>query len=403
MGDVLIAGEAQRRPHVVYIFTVALSVGFVLDSIRYFEEAGFDISVISSPGEELDEAARLGATTYAVPMRRMPAPIADLRSLWTLYRLLRRIGPDITNVGTPKAALIGGLAAWLAGVPHRIYTVHGLRLETMQGFGRRVFGWMEWIACACAEEVLCVSASVRERIVDLKLVSPAKAKVLGRGSMMGIDVQRYAQTPESVEAAAALRCQLGIEPDALVIGFVGRLVQDKGVAELYDAFASIRDAFPAARLMLVGDYEPGDRVSAETGRRIERDSRVIAIGWQKDVAPYYAVMDIFVFPSHREGLGQVVLEAQASGVPVVATRATGVVDAVAENRTALLTAVGDAVALSRSLATLAGDPEMRSLFGEAGRAWVEEHFASVPAWQRLEAEYRQLLGRDASASRKGLA
>lgn len=380
-----------ERPRLVYIFTVALSVGFVLDSLQPLQQEGFEVFVISSPGAELDEAARRGAKTFAVPMQRTPSPLADLKSTWSLYRLLRRIRPDLINVGTPKAALVGGLAAALAGVPWRIYTAHGLRLETMRGLARRILWCTEWIACRCAHRVLCVSASLRERMVELKLVTRDKAIVLGHGSLTGIDTHKYALTTAQPLHRATLRQQLGFHASDLVIGFVGRFVRDKGIVELYQAFTAVAEEFPAARLLLVGTFEDSDPVPASVRQAMEQDTRVIWTGWQEDVAPYYRAMDVFAFPSHREGLGEVLLEAQAAGLPIAACGATGVVDAVVRDTTALLTPVSDVAALSNSLAILLGSRETRERFGKAGEAWVREHYSRELVSQRLSMYYCELL------------
>src|SRR5712692_2664121 len=123
------------KPRLVYVVTVSLNLTLIRGQLRYLREAGFDVMVVSGPGRELDDdAAREGAQTVAVPMAREIAPVQDLVSVWRLWRTIRRLRPHITNVSTPKAGLLGGLAAWLGGVPCRVYTLRGLRWETTTGF-----------------------------------------------------------------------------------------------------------------------------------------------------------------------------------------------------------------------------------------------------------------------------
>lgn len=225
--------EGDVKPKIAYVFTSSLSVTFILDSVQHFLQSGFDLCVIASSGEELKAASLAGAETFAVEMRRDPAPLYDLRCIWQLWRVLRHAAPDLTNVGTPKAGLLGGIAAVLARIPHRIYTVHGLRLETTRGAKRWLLWCTEWVSCRCAHEVLCVSASVCERVHKLRLVSPEKSKVLGRGSLSGVDVADDASSRNLGDSASRVREELGIPADAPVVGFVGRLTRDKGIQDLY--------------------------------------------------------------------------------------------------------------------------------------------------------------------------
>ncbi|MDQ2833582.1 MAG: glycosyltransferase family 4 protein [Acidobacteriota bacterium] len=394
--DHLTPTASRERTRVAYVFTVALSIGMIRGSVPHLIEQGFDVSVISSAGWELDAVRQEGATTYALEMKRHPSPAKDLWCVWALIRLFRRIRPDVTNVGTPKAGLLGGLAAVMARVPYRVYTLHGLRLETVRGPKRLLLWFFEWVACRCAHRVNCVSPTLLERARAMRLVSKRRSTVLGAGSLNGIHIEQYAATSEHQEATTLLRRKLRLSAGALVIGFVGRLTKDKGVGELYQAFVSIVEQFPEARLLLVGQYEEGDPVPAEVRLRIDQDRRVVVTGWLHTVHPYYRVMDVFGFPSHREGLPTVLLEAQASSVPIAATCATGMRDAMVDGETGFLTPVGDVPALTESLRTLLADKALRRKMGEAGQKFVAEKFGSVIVWQRLEAEYRRGLH-----SRKG--
>ena len=181
----------------------------------------------------------------------------DLISLWRLWLVIRRIRPDIVNVGTPKAGLLGGLAAFMAGVPHRIYTLHGLRLETAHGWKRAVLTSAERIACSCAHTVHCISPSLRRRAVELGVVGSDKAVILGPGTSRGIDVDLFRPTDQTRRNALSMRRGLGISEDAPVIGFVGRFTRDKGIPELYRAFSLLKEQRSNLRLLLVGRFRNG--------------------------------------------------------------------------------------------------------------------------------------------------
>jgi glycosyltransferase involved in cell wall biosynthesis len=378
-----------KRPRLVFIVTAAMSVVFFRGKIANLCSCGFDVSLISSPGPEQESIRAEGASIFDVPMNREISPLADLVSLWRLWRVLRRIRPDVTDSGTSKAGLLGGVAAVLAGVPHRIYTLHGLRLETTQGLKRKLLTIAERVACRCAHRVHCVSPSLCARAIGLGLVNPDKAVVVGPGTCNGVDVDCFHASLDARQKASDLRCRLGIHQDASVIGFVGRFTRDKGIPELYQAFISLREYHPNLRLLLVGDYEAGDPIAEDVRRAIEGNPEVIRVGFVPDAAPYYHLMNLCVLPTYREGFPGVPLEAQAAGKPVVTTRATGAIDSVLDRQTGFIVPVGDVNALSAAIDRLLGDPSLRKRMGEAGRVWVEAVFRREIVWAAYAQAYKQ--------------
>jgi glycosyltransferase involved in cell wall biosynthesis len=327
----------------------------------------------------------------AIPMRREISPLHDLLSLWRYYWLIKKLRPTLTDIGTPKAGLLGGVASWLSGVPCRIYTLSGLRLETTTGLKRILLSITERIACACAHRVICVSPSLRQRAIDLKLVSVDKSVVLGSGSIRGIDVERF--SPNVIQPAQKedLAKSLGISADAPVIGFIGRLTRDKGIRELLAAFSQVRVKWPRLRLLLVGDLEDGDPPEAIVRQQMETDPGIVRVGFVTETTPYYALMDVLVLPTYREGLGYVPLEAQACGIPVVTTSATGAIDSVVEGVTGFHVPVGNCEVLADRISQLLSDPELRSQMGQRGRERVIREFRHDVVGRALTEEYDRLL------------
>jgi glycosyltransferase involved in cell wall biosynthesis len=384
--------ELGARPCVLHIATSPLSLRLMRGQLTSLREAGFEVSVITSPGEGLDAAKHSeGIKIHPVSMAREVSPWKDLKSLVRLYRVVRRLRPSITNVGTPKAGLLGGIAAWLARVPCRFYTLRGLRCETARGLKLRILLLSERLACSCAHRVICVSESLRQKAIALGIVEPHRTLVLGAGSSNGVDFLQYSPTPILLQSAAKLRLELKIPPESQVVGFVGRLTRDKGIAELVKAFSRLRGTSRTLRLLLVGDFEEGDPLPKDVRREIETNSKIIRTGFVPEAAAYYHLMDVLALPTHREGFPNAVLEAQAAGKPVVGTRTTGVVDAVVDGVTGIMVPAGDAETLAKSLELLLTNKDLAAAKGRAGHERVRREFQQERIWGALAREYSALL------------
>jgi glycosyltransferase involved in cell wall biosynthesis len=379
-------------PRLVYVVTHPITANLLLrGQVAQMAAWGFDVTVISTPGPDLDVVReRESARVVSVPMRREISPARDAEALARLGRALRHLRPHIVNASTPKAGLLGMVAARALNVPVRIYLLRGLRGETATGITRRVLAVTERTAAACAHEVVCTSESLRQRFVGDGLASSQKTRVLGAGSSNGVDVARFAPATRAERVAA--RLELGIPADAFVIGFVGRLVADKGVSDLVEVFETLRRLRKDTRLLVVGD-ELADDQSAPEVRELRGNPAVTMTGRTTDTAPLYRAMDVLAFPSRREGFPNAPLEAAASGIPVVGYRVTGVVDAVLDGTTGRLLPDGDRAGFCRAVAEYADDVSTRERHGAAGRERAVEHFGRERVWQRWREYYTAMLAR----------
>jgi glycosyltransferase involved in cell wall biosynthesis len=373
---------------VLYLLTDEISSVLVRGQLSHLIGEGFDVTVAarrSDPGEPPEPGKwDDGVTVEHLPFVREPSPIADLRALWATIRLIRRLKPAIVNASTPKAGLLGMLAAWLCRVPVRVYVVRGFRFETATGWRRRLFRSLEWVAIRCANHVVFNSRSLLGVGEREGLITPGRGEVIGGGSGNGVNVSRFAD--DVLPTRGEARERFGLPAEATVVGFVGRFTRDKGIADLTQVFTSTLRQRPDVWLLLVGEFEDGDPVPADVRATIEHDERIVTVPWLDHPGVAYRAMDLLVFPSYREGLPNVPLEAQLCGVPVVGYAATGTVDAVAPG-SALVT-VGDVDALSGEIVAQVDAGIGRSSSERQEATWVVENFERARLWSGLVDRYR---------------
>jgi len=377
----------------VYITTLARTLeGFLQGQLSYMRERGFDVVVISAPSNGLRAVReRTGVATVPVPMEREISLLKDLVSLVRLYRVLRRLRPAIVNAGTPKAGLLGMIAARAAGVPVRIYFLLGLRLETTRGLKRFVLGASERCASALAHKVICGSESLRRQYLKLGYTTETKTFVPEKGSPDGLNYPDERRQQARVRAPA-LRTHLGIPDGAPVVGFVGRFTRDKGVPELLDAFGRILMSLPHTRLLMLGHFEDGDPIPQSYVERLHSHPSVVMAGWVPDPDPYYVLMDVVACPSHREGLAGPPLEAAAvAKIPSVGFQVTGTVDAICDGVTGTIVPLGDVASFACALEKYLTNDALRREHGEAAHEYVLRHFRSEKVREAIYGEYVRLL------------
>lgn len=358
----------ENKPRIIVGVTDDFSLRLLKGLPERMSQEGWDVHIVANGGQYADEYQSDKVTLHKIAMAREPSLFTDLRALRAWIALIKDLAPDIVFVGTPKASLLGMLGAWIRRVPHRIYHLRGLRLETIHGIPRIFYWSIEKFVLLMSTRTIAVSSSLRRKVICLKLTSPNKIVVLGPGSSNGVDTRHFKPSTNKTTRELA-----GLRQNVPVIGFVGRVTKDKGSEELAAASRILYDAGVEHQLLIVGPNE-GDQ-ALNTLSRYARETPPIYTGVVNDTAPYYALMDVLCLPTHREGFPNVVLEAGASGIATVTTHATGAVDSVVDGVTGRKVEVGDAAGLAEVLEYLLMNLPERQELGINARNHIEKHFA----------------------------
>lgn len=374
------------KKNVLHIITISFVINhFFGRQFQYLKsKTGNRYYLGCSPSSELDELApQLDYEPFPVPVLRSISPLADLNAIWKIYRFLKRNNIDTIVGHTPKGGMVSMLAGALAGTKSRIYFRHGIIYETSSGFKKFLLKNIDRLSGSLAHKVVCVSNSVKQRSIDDNLNTPSKNIILGLGTCNGIDTDiKFNPDHYTDDEVKRLREQHNIKENDFVIGYVGRLVKDKGINELIQAWKILKQNNSNIKLLLVGPFEEKDAVSEETHHIIETDPDIIHTGFILVAAPYYRLMDTFILPTYREGFPTVTLEASSMKVPVLTTRATGCTESIIENETGLFINHSPED-IADKISFLIDNPAIRKQFGENGRVFVHSNFEQTKIWDLI--------------------
>ena len=348
----------------------------------------YEVVAVSSPEVELKAIAeREGVRTVAVPMERHISLLKDMKSLFKMIIVFRKEKPDIVHSMTPKAGLISMLAAWICRVPVRMHTYTGLVFPTATGMKQKVLIGMDRLLCACATYINPEGKGVSDDLRKYR-ITKKPLHIIGNGNVRGIDANYW--NVERIEMEE-LRENLHISPNDFVFVFVGRLVGDKGINELVSAFRRLSQECQKVKLLLVGPYEPQlDPLKQETLTEIEDNDSIITVGSQKDVRPYYAIANVFVFPSYREGFPNTVLEAGAMRLPSIVTNINGANEIIIPGENGVIIPDKDTDALYYAMKQMLGCPEEAKRMAANARKMVIDRFEQQYIWSELLKVYQML-------------
>lgn len=355
----------------------------ILDGEPGYLNQFFSVALASSDdGRLVEYGRRQGVKTASVPMVRGIDPLSDLKSIYSMVSLLRKMRPEIVHSYTPKAGLVSMLSAWICRVPVRVHTFTGLIFPTQTGFKKVLLIWIDRLICFCATKVVPEGQGVRKELCQCRITKKS-LEVVGHGNIAGVDTGYF--SPEAANAFTQESALFTFRPGRFVFCFVGRLNQDKGVRELVEAFARLpKDV----SLLVVGPEDSESPVDSATMAIILGAENVFWSGFLSDIRPALAESDVLVLPSYREGFPNVVLQAGSMRLPVIATDISGCNEVVTPGFNGWLVPPRDPVALFDAMnAALNSPKEVLIEMGAQGRKRVQQRFERMEHWARMRAFY----------------
>ncbi len=380
-------------PRLVRITTVPVSLQVLLKGqMRFMRAHGFEVTMISSSGPELEALKKQeGCEHRVVEMTRKITPWKDLKSLIQLVIILRKLKPEIVHTHTPKAGLLGMWAARIAGVPIRLHTIAGLPWMESRGIMRMLLKNVEKLTAMAASEIF-PNSFVQKDFLFHEGIAQKKMRVLGNGSSNGIDCTHFSKTPEMLQQAASLRMQAAVPDDGWVWVFVGRIVKDKGIAELMEAFNRLYQKYPNDSLWLLGNLESDlDPLSEKHLEWLQHHPGIKWWDFQKDIRPFLAASKALVFPSYREGFPNVPLQAAAMGCLLILSDINGCNEIVSDGKDGLLVPVKKTEELYMAMQKVRSDESLSEKFRNSIGQKIKNGYDQQTLWHILLQEYRSKL------------
>jgi glycosyltransferase involved in cell wall biosynthesis len=378
----------MRKKRLLRITTVPISLVTLLKGqLKFFQENGFEVLAVSAHGPEIQKLKSEGIKHVAIGMTRQITPLRDFISLIRLIVLIVKFKPDIVHTHTPKAGLLGMLAAWICRVPTRMHTVAGLAWIETSGMKRALLMTMERVTYKCSHKIYSNSNNLRAFLEREMFFSEGKMKVIGSGSSNGIDSKYFNSSVALIEDSKKLRLKYSMGENDIAFSFVGRVVKDKGISELVEAFVELNKINPCW-LFIVGAFEPElDPIPERILKMIEGCDRIIMAGHQQDVRPWLMASNVFVLPSYREGFPNVVMQAACLELPCIVSNINGCNELIQHSTSGLIVESKSVSQLKQAMEILMQDERKRKDFGMVARKFVSENFDQQFVWGELMKEY----------------
>jgi len=386
----------MKTPKLIRITTVPISLKLLITGqMKYMSENGFEVKMISAGGEEVNEViTKEGCPHIIVELTRAITPFQDLKCLWALFKLFRLEKPDIVHTHTPKAGLLGMMAAKLAGVPIRLHTVAGLPLMTANGFKKKLLFFIEKLTYLFSNKVMPNSNSLLRYIRTHRMTSEKKLHLLGGGSSNGIDLKQFSEKSIEANRLRILKNQINYSSENIYLIAVGRIVVDKGIIELISAFNVVQDYTPNLKLILLGPLEkerPEETLPSEILHTINNHPNIIHINWSDEVEYYLHLSNLLIHASYREGFPNVLLQAGAMNCPIICSNILGNIDIVDHENTGLLFDVKNASNLAERIKWSLDNPQAMKDFADRLYSKIQNNYSRTTFHNKMRNFYLKLL------------
>ena len=376
---------------IIRVTTVPISLKILLKDQLKFMSRYYEVLAVSSEGKELSDVARdEGVRTFALNMSRKFTPLQDLFSLIKMIVLFRKESPDIVHSHTPKAGIIAMLAAFLCNVPIRLHTVAGLPVMNKVGLTRIILLAVEWLTCKCATKIYPNSKGLEVFLTDVVKVSSNKLKVLGSGSSNGVDTAYFNLSPDLQKSSEIFKTEYGLN-DCFVFTYIGRIVRDKGIEELLDAYQRLSSEVKNVRLLIVGLEEPLiDPISNHAQLILKNNTDIVCTGFMDDIRPSLGASDCLVLPSYREGFPNVVMQAGCMNIPSIVSNINGCNEIIQDGSNGLIVEPKSTDALYYAMKRLESDRDLVFDLSATSRPSVYEKYDREKFHKIMLAEYQSL-------------
>ena len=380
------------KKKLIRITTVPISLEKLLSGQLNFMKSFYDVIAISSEKANLLKYGESESLeTFHVEMTRKITPFKDFLAMVKLYFYFKKQKPFIVHTHTPKAGLVGMIAAKLARVPNRLHTVAGLPLLETIGLKRKILNFVERLTYFCATKVYPNSYGLSDIILSNKFCSPSKIKILANGSSNGIDTTYFDSIHFNNDFKTNLKNEYEIQENDFVFIFVGRIVADKGINELIEAFSDISILYSNVKLLLVGPFEQElNALNFETMETIKNNKNIIHTGYQNDVRPYFAISDCLIFPSYREGFPNVVMQAGAMNLPCIVTNINGCNEIIIQKKNGIIIPVKDKIAIFEAMKDIFLNNDFKNLLKNNARLMITSRYEQKLVWESILKEYNAL-------------
>lgn len=369
--------------------TIPGSVGLLEDQLGYFKKQGFDTYLMAPKDEKsLRYCEEQNCKLLEIHIEREISLFSDLKSLFQIIKILRTVKPDVVNFGTPKISLLGLLAAKYCGIEKRIFTCRGFRFEHEEGFLKWLLKRMDTITSFCANKIICISPSVKELGVRENIFDEDKCVIINKGSSNGINLTKFNPVLISSDAKVQLKRHLRIDEGDFVYGFLGRIIDRKGINELYEVFCELYSKNKNFKLLIVGPFDKSQIKNDGLFDLLSEHPGIVMPGRTDEVPLFLSIIDVFVLPAWWEGFGNVVVQAAAMGVPVISTFGTGTRDAVSDGFNGVLVPVKDKSKLKEAMEDLYGNESKRKTLGSNGVQWAK-NFENEIIWKGMLELYNE--------------